>query len=115
MNSRFSITPYKFQGFWLFDDPSVGIQREPLTGGADHFLDFLTEGIPNATRGCRLEFSNESFPGHTAHFTRSRPQYGGYSYSWAERGLEGWFGPAFLKHFESVPADLYVKVSAKPH
>jgi hypothetical protein len=115
MNSHFTVTPYKFQGIWLFDDPSVGLQREPLILGADNVLDTLTQDIPNATRGCRLEFSNESFPGYGAHFTRSRPQYGGYWYSWAERGLEGWLCPSLLKHFKSVPEDLYVKVSTKPH
>jgi hypothetical protein len=29
MNSLFVIAPYKYEGMWVFDDPEVGLSKEP--------------------------------------------------------------------------------------
>jgi hypothetical protein len=52
------ISPYKYHGQWVFDDP----------------------------------------PGNT--------------YSWEEKGMEGWLCPALGKYYESDPRDLYCQVKA---
>jgi hypothetical protein len=30
MNSLFFIAPYKYEGMWVFDDPAVGLSKEPF-------------------------------------------------------------------------------------
>ena len=113
MNTPFAIAPYKSEGFWVFDDPSVGLRREPFISGADRAIDVLTEAIPDADKGFKLVFSSQPFPGYSARFVRSHPEFGGYWYSWVERGIEGWLCPALFKYFEAAPDEIYVKVAAK--
>jgi hypothetical protein len=113
MNSLSAIAPYKYEGFWVFDDPAVGLQREPFVSGADEILDILTAEIPDAASGFRLLFSPEPFPGYVARFVWAREEYGGNWYSWPERQKEGWLCPALFKYFESAPQEIYVKVSPK--
>jgi hypothetical protein len=36
MNSIHVIHPYKHAGVWAFDDPAVGLVREPFVAGADN-------------------------------------------------------------------------------
>lgn len=113
MNSLFAIAPYKSQGMWVFDDPSVGLCREPFVSGADAVLDVLTQDIPDAANGFKLVFSPQPFPGYDARFVWNRPEFGGNWYSWPERGMEGWLCPALFKYFEAAPKELYVKASTK--
>jgi hypothetical protein len=113
MNSLFVIAPYKFEGMWVFDDPKVGLSREPFVGGADTIIDLLTEHLPNASAGFKLIFSPTPFPGYTARFTWNRAEYEGNWYTWPERGIEGWLCPALFKYFETAPKELYVQVATK--
>ena len=41
-NSIFVIKPYKWEGLWVFDDPAVGLVKEPFVGGADTMIDVAT-------------------------------------------------------------------------
>jgi len=113
MNSLFAIAPYKFQGFWVFDDPAVGLKQEPFVSGADTIIDVLTADIPDAESGFKLVFSPQPFPGYTGRFEWKRSEMGGNWYKWEERGMEGWLCPALFKYFESAPKEIYVKVSPK--
>lgn len=113
MNSLFAIAPYKFQGFWVFDDPAVGLRQEPFVSGADTIIDVLTANIPDAANGFRLTFSAQPFPGYTARFVWRRPEHGGNWYEWPEGGMEGWLCPALFKYFEAAPKEIYVKVAPK--
>ena len=113
MNSLFAIAPYKSQGFWVFDDPQVGLSREPFVSGADRIIDVLTESIPDAGNGFKLVFSPQSFPGALARFVRVREEHGGNWYQWPEREMEGWLCPALFKYFPEAPPELFVQVSAK--
>jgi hypothetical protein len=113
MNSLFAIAPYQWEGFWVFDDPAVGLVQEPFVSGADTILDVLTENIPEAAKGFKLVFSPQPFPGYTAHFVWCREEYGGNWYRWPERGIEGWLCPALFKYFPVAPQELFVKAEAK--
>jgi hypothetical protein len=113
MNSLFAIAPYKYEGFWVFDDPAVGLRQEPFVSGADVIIDELPKDIPGAENGFRLVFSMQPFPGYTARFDWQRPEHGGNWYQWAERGMEGWLCPALFCYFETPPEKIYVKASAK--
>jgi hypothetical protein len=109
-NSLFAIVPYKFDGLWVFDDPDVGLVKEPFISGADQILDVLTQTMPDACKGFRLLFSSRPFPGYTVRFIWSRSEYGGNWYFWPEKEMEGWLCPALFKYFKQVPSNLYVKV-----
>jgi hypothetical protein len=113
MNALFAIAPYKHQGFWVFDDPAVGLKQEPFISGADRVLDVLTESIPQAESGFKLVFSGQPFPGFGARFVRSRSEFGGWWYSWPERGMEGWLCPALFKYFPSAPEEIYLSAAAR--
>jgi hypothetical protein len=113
MNSLFAITPYKFDDFWVFDDPAVGLRQEPFVSGADIILDFLTEHIPGAATGFKLIFSPRPFPGCTARFIWTREEHGGNWYTWPERRLEGWLCPALFKYIDPAPPELYVQVAPR--
>ena len=113
VNSLFVIAPYKFEGFWVFDDPHVGLSQEPFVSGADDIIDLLTQDIPNAEAGFKLVFSPQPFPGYTARFVLDRPEHAGNWYRWPERDIEGWLCPALFKYFEQAPPELYVQVSPR--
>ena len=113
MNSLFVIAPYKYQGMWVFDDPAVGLFREPFVSGADDVLDVITADIPDAAEGFKLVFSPQPFPGFNARFEWDRADLGGNWYRWPERQMEGWLCPALFKYFDAAPQQLYVKVSPK--
>ena len=63
MNSLFVIAPYKYEGMWVFDDPAVGLSREPFIAEIDTMVDKIIAGIPNADKGFRAIFSAAQFPG----------------------------------------------------
>jgi len=113
MNSLFTIAPYKLHGTWVFDDPAVGLRQEPFVSGADDIIDVLTADIPNAADGFRLVFAPEPFPGYTARFERTRTEYGGNWYRWADRSMEGWLCPALFKYFSDAPEEIFVQASPK--
>jgi hypothetical protein len=113
MNSLFAIAPYKCNGFWVFDDPAVGLRQEPFIAGADTIIDVLTEKLPAAEQGFRLTFAPASFPGYQARFIRDRGEHGGTWYKWPERKMEGWLCPALFKYFAEAPAEIYVQAQAR--
>jgi hypothetical protein len=54
MNTINVIAPYKHLGMWVFDDPRVGLSKEPFVSGADAMIDRVVADIPNADSGFRL-------------------------------------------------------------
>jgi len=63
VNALVAIFPSKYRGFWVFDDPAVGLVQEPFVAGADVILDRLTAAIPDAGKGSACCFSLHRFPG----------------------------------------------------
>ena len=63
-NSILVIEPYRYAGTWVFDDPSVGLVREPFVAGIPGMIDKLVSDIPDANNGFRLTFSAVPFPGY---------------------------------------------------
>jgi len=103
------ITPYWYQGTWVFDDESVGLSREPFVAGVPEIIDDLVKDIPNARSGFRLLFSSVSFPGYQIELKRVKEEYGGYWYRVKGQSAEGWLCPALFKYFETAPETLYAK------
>jgi hypothetical protein len=108
-NSMFVIFPYRDRGTWMFDDPAVGLVREPFVAGIPEMIDVLVAGIPDASRGFKLLFSSNPFPGHTVEVDRVSEETGGAWYRWAVHDRQGWLCPALLKYFNTPPAKLYCK------
>jgi hypothetical protein len=113
MNSLLVIHPYQHEGTWVFDDPQVGLVREPFVAGADTIIDRMVEGIANAAAGVTILFSARPFPGYQHEFLWRREEHGGNWYASPEYGLEGWLCPALFKYFEQAPERIYVQVKPK--
>ena len=113
MNAINFIVPYRYEGMWVFDDPRVGLGKEPFVSGADTMIDVFVADIPNAENGFRLLFSATPFPGYTAKLEWRREEYGGNWYFSPEFKMEGWLCPALLKYFDMAPKEIYVKAERK--
>lgn len=109
-NSIFVIKPYQWEGLWVFDDPNVGLVREPFVGGADTMIDRATADLPNASRGFLAVFSAGKFPGAQIQLDWSREDGSGNIYLWKETGMEGWLCPALLKYFAEPPKKLFIQI-----
>lgn len=112
-NSIYVISPYKYHGTWVFDDPRVGLDREPFVAGIPEMIDKLVKDIPNAEEGFRLLFSASPFPGHAIKLVRKRKERGGNWYFCEEYNSEGWLCPALFKYFNKAPKELYAKAEQK--
>ena len=98
---------------WVFDDPAVGLRKEPFVSGADTIIDRMVESIPDAESGFTLLFSANPFPGHQIEFKWRRAELGGNWYYSAALDMEGWLCPALFKYFVSAPTKIYAQFRAK--
>jgi uncharacterized protein DUF6717 len=110
MNSLLVIMPYKYEGTWVFDDPAVGLTREPFVAGIDTMIDKMVVNIPNAERGFRAIFSAAPFAGAQTKLEWRRDESGGNWYYNDRFRMEGWLCPALFKYFSIAPPEIYVKV-----
>lgn len=107
------IQPYDFHGMLVFDDASVGLDKEPFVQGVPEMLYLLcqTSGVRNPARGFKLKFSGEPFEGHQLEATKLNEESGG---NWYEaNGMKGWLCPALFKYFTIAPDKLYIRVENK--
>ena len=110
VNALMVIAPYKYEGAWVFDDPAVGLFREPFIAGIDTMIDNAVAKIPNAEKGFRAIFSAQQFPGSDFKLEWRREESEGNWYYSDQFKMEGWLCPALLKYFPSAPREIYVKV-----
>jgi hypothetical protein len=106
------IEPYWHQDTWVFDDASVGLDKEPFVQGIPDMIDYLVKDIPNARSGFILLFSSQPFAGYQAELTRVREENGGCWYNVKDLGAEGWLCPALLRYFDAPPESIYVKAES---
>lgn len=111
MNAIHLISPYKNRGMWVFDDPAVGLKREPFVAGADTVIDFATQSIPDAERGFNLLFSSNRFPSAQIRLDLSEPGDDkiGNTYFCKEFNLTAWLCPALYRYFSEAPANIYAE------
>ena len=103
------IAPYWWEGTWVFDDPEVGLVREPFVSGVPEIIDHLVAEISNARSGVRLLFSSSPVPGHQQEAVLDREEWGGAWYRTEDPPAEGWLCPALFCYFEAAPARLFVR------
>ncbi|HEY2626499.1 MAG TPA: DUF6717 family protein [Candidatus Udaeobacter sp.] len=113
MNSLFVIAPYRYEGMWVFDDPEVGLSKEPFIAGIDTMIDKVVAGIPDADKDFRAVFSAAPFPGADFKLEWRREESGGNWYYSDPFKMEGWLCPALLKYFPRAPREINVKVDPK--
>lgn len=108
-NALMVIAPYRHEGTWGFDDPSVGLVKEPFVAGVPEMIDILVTDIPDAEQGFRLLSGSSPFPGYQKKLTWLRGDMGGNYYSLDEPPMEGWICPAMFKYYAKAPENLYVR------
>jgi hypothetical protein len=108
------LEPYRLDGAWVFDDPSVGLEREPFVAGVTEMIDRLAACIPGAEGGFRLLFSVSPFEGHHASLSwvRADPVEGNW-YRADDTGEEGWLCPALFCYFPAAPPRIFVRAEPK--
>ena len=74
---------------WAFDDPNVGLVKEPFVGGADIMIDRATAAIPNADRGFLAVFSADYFPDAQIVLEWVLEDGGGNVYRWKAKEMDG--------------------------
>jgi hypothetical protein len=107
------IYPYRYQGTWVFDDPGVGLIREPFVAGIPEMIDRLVKDIPDAGKGFRLLFSDAPFPGYSIKVVWQREEAGGNWYYCEQYDSEGWLCPALFEYFKDAPKEIYAKAEKK--
>ena len=105
-NSIRVISPYKWNGMWVFDDKEVGLKREPFVFGADDLCEAMSQGAQQFT----LLFSEIDFPGHQLHLKLKRIEKVGQTYD-TDDGREAWLCPALLLYFEKPPEHIYAQAT----
>ena len=108
-NVIMAIEPYWHIDTWVFDDESVGLDKEPFVQGVPDMIDDLVKDIPNARNGFRLLFSSMPFSGYQVELIWVREEYGGHWYSLKDKSAEGWLCPALFRYFDTAPETIYVK------
>ena len=108
-NSIMVISPYRYNGTWVFDDRRTGLVREPFVAGVPEMIDILVADIPDAADGFRLTFSAQEFPDYEQKLHWLRHDGSGNTYQLEGTNMEGWLCPALLKYYADPPREIYVK------
>ena len=102
-NALLMIEPYRIGKGWAFDEPRLGLNKEPFVEGIPEMIDKLVEDVPGSERSVRLIFSQRPFPGAQLRLDRRHEQNGGNWYYCEDYQMEGWLCPALFKFFPRAP------------
>jgi hypothetical protein len=112
-NAMAVIRPYRWNGMWVFDDPHVGLVREPFVAGMPEIIDYLVREIPEAHMGFTMLWSDRRFPGAKIVLEWESEQDDGNLYRWVQTGAEAWLCPALLLYFNPAPIRIYLDAQGK--
>jgi hypothetical protein len=112
-NAIMVIAPYWYNGTWVFDDPAVGLRREPFVAGVPEMIDGLVKNTPDSKDGVRLTISANPFPGFQSKLIWLRGDSGGNYYKRDQPPMEGWICRAMFRYYKTAPRNLYVKAEPK--
>jgi hypothetical protein len=88
--------------------------KEPFVSGIPEMIDSLVQDIPNASKGFKLLFSENPFPGYQVELIWVRDEYRGNWYRWQPQNKEGWLCPALFRYFSEAPQKIYCKAEQLP-
>lgn len=109
-NSIFSISPYFHNGFWVFDDASVGLVKEPFVMGVPEMIESLLAKKGLTGKAFSVLHSASGIPDPDLILDRQESESGGTWYSCKETGLKGWFCPALFLYYPVAPKKLYIQL-----
>ena len=112
-NSIMVLRPYRYAGTWVFDDPTVGLTREPFVAGIPEMIDEMVKDIPDADKGFRLLFSAKPFPGYMHKLLWRRGDRSGNWYYCEAYDKEGWLCPSLFNYYREAPKEIYVKAESE--
>jgi hypothetical protein len=101
----YTIIPYWDEDTWVFDDPAVGLVKEPFVRGASEMITAMlgVSNVTNAKAGFCMTFTNA---GGGFRLERREPADGGWYYYCPQIKMEGWLCPALYLYFEEAPVRL---------
>ena len=114
MANIYEIYPFDHNGILVFDDASVGLDKEPFVQGTPEILYSLCDlvDIQNPKDGFSLKFSEEDFDGFQAVALKVALENGGCTYQIGD--ATGWLCPMLYKYFVEAPEKIYFKVAPLP-
>ena len=114
MNTINAISPYRWNGLWVFDDESKGLDKEPFVMGADALIEGVVTQHELGDKFILL-FSKSPFLGYMLTLERIKEQMGGNWYYCPEQMMEGWLCPALFKYFDVAPELIFVQFKKIVH
>lgn len=117
-NQIMIIHPYRdeFTGLWVFDDPAVGLEREPFVDSATQMIDGICSQKGISADAINLMFSRDPFPEFDMCATLEGPDgdplTGGNWYH-DEAGNRAWLCPALFCYFDAAPEQIHFRVTER--
>ena len=116
MNSVLQISPYWYNGAWVFDDIRVGLDHEPFVLGASEVISRAVkeQKLKGAKKGFNLFFSSNPLPNAHVSLIRDKEwsMTGGTWYT-SEMGERLWLCPSLFLYFQSAPKKMWAIVKPK--
>ena len=117
-NDVSAISAYRDNGFWVFDDESRGLDKEPFVAGADILMDYMSGRILDESKNSvNFYFAKRPLPDFDVKLTRHKSDGHDGTYYFvdfpgfnADKGGPIWLCPALLKFFRKAPRNIYVKI-----
>ena len=117
-NDVYAISAYFHDGFWVFDDESRGLDKEPFVEGADILMDHMSGRVTDKSKDeVRFYFAKSPLPGFDVKLTKYKVDGYDGTYYFVDFPAfdiqkEGpiWLCPALLKFFNKAPKNIYVKI-----
>tara|TARA_R110002020_G_scaffold84466_1_gene209204 strand:- start:427 stop:882 length:456 start_codon:yes stop_codon:yes gene_type:complete len=119
LNSIYTMRVYRHESAWVFDNPAVGLLKEPFVAGADEIFDEIAHVRAVDPSRARIDilFSDAQFPGWQILAEHLGPSMGGDDYQVISSEFETldthefWLCPALLKYFADAPDKIFMKVT----
>ena len=107
------ISPYLYEGVWVFDDDRFDIVREPFVLGIPEMLDKMVKDLYDPENGFLLFFSSQPFPNYQVCMHRLYSEMNGNYYQLEGTEMVGWLCPTLYTYFEVAPERIYIKVDSR--
>lgn len=100
------IDAYKWNGMYVFDEPSLGITKEAFVGGSTELISKYCEDRDKVI----LVFSDKPFPGHNVVTELVSQDVGGSDYYCKEKDHKHWLCNVLLMYFNGAPKTIYAQI-----
>jgi len=118
MNDILQISPYWYQGAWVFDDARVGLNHEPFVLGASEVISRAVkeQSLKSPKKGFNLFFSSNPIPNAHVVVTRDK-KWSKVEGTWYtdDKGARLWLCPSLFHYFKSAPLKMWIFVVNKSH